>query len=166
LSGSDTWIDFPRIFNLLLLQPDKIHLNENNHKDWHHIIPLLTEIELKFLDIQNKMNILLEDIDMNTIKKKFEENDTIYNEKYEKNKKKIKKNVKKNVKKNENNFENIEKNLDVDFHFDILDNNDRCLNQHAMDILMEISDCINLLVLRVQHVKVYSTFIYMYISCV
>lgn len=133
LSGSDTWIDFPRIFDLLLLQPDKIHLNENNHKDWKYIIPLLTEIEIKFLMIQNKMNVLFQDININKKFNNEKKNDFSNNEKYEN--KKLNQNIK-------------------HFEFDIIDDNEIYLNKHAMDILIEISDCIDLLVLRVQHVKI------------
>lgn len=48
LSGSDTWIDLPRMFKLSLTQPDKIHLQETNDPEWKYILPLLREMETAF----------------------------------------------------------------------------------------------------------------------
>ena len=61
LSGDDTWIDFPRLFSLLLLQPDKIHLRENKDPDWVHVLPLLREMESVFSVLAKEVSGVLLD---------------------------------------------------------------------------------------------------------
>lgn len=79
LSGDDTWIDFPRLFSLPLLQPDKVHFRENYHPDWVHVLPLLREMESVFTVLANNISVILKEAETKSIiqklkrkKRKFE----------------------------------------------------------------------------------------------
>lgn len=47
-SGSDTWVDLPRILGLSFTQPDKVHLWEVDHPQWNDVMPLLLEMKEAF----------------------------------------------------------------------------------------------------------------------
>jgi hypothetical protein len=71
LSGDDTWIDFPRLFSLPLLQPDKVHFRENYHPDWVHVLPLLREMESVFTVLANNISVILKEAETKYIIQKF-----------------------------------------------------------------------------------------------
>ena len=71
LSGDDTWIDFPRLFSLPLLQPDKVHFRENYHPDWVHVLPLLREMESVFTVLANNISVILKEAETKSIIQKL-----------------------------------------------------------------------------------------------
>lgn len=58
LSGSDTWVDVPRLFGVVLTQPDKVRMFETEDENWVHVAPLLIAMELAFTDSSNAMSLL------------------------------------------------------------------------------------------------------------
>lgn len=69
LSGDDTWIDLPRMFGLPLLQPDKVHIREFKDPNWPHAIALLREMDAVFTALADEMSDLVlevEDYRMNS----------------------------------------------------------------------------------------------------
>jgi hypothetical protein len=48
LSGTDTWVDIPRLFGLAFTQPDKVHIKESDDPYWPYVIELLDELDRKF----------------------------------------------------------------------------------------------------------------------
>lgn len=48
VSGSDTWVDVPRLLGLSFTQPDKIHLNEVDDPQWNDMMDLLQEMDRLF----------------------------------------------------------------------------------------------------------------------
>lgn len=45
MSGSDTWVDIPRLLGLSFTQPDKIHVTENTDANWDTMMSLLTALD-------------------------------------------------------------------------------------------------------------------------
>ena len=62
LSGSDTWVDVPRLFNVALTQPDKVRMFETDDSSWVHVAPLLNEMESAFTRESRRMNDLRENM--------------------------------------------------------------------------------------------------------
>lgn len=60
LSGSDTWVDVPRLFGVVLTQPDRIRMFETDDVLWKHVVPLLTEMDNVFSGLSNDMDMLYE----------------------------------------------------------------------------------------------------------
>lgn len=48
LSGTDTWVDLPRLFGLAFTQPDKVHLKEESDPLWPHALALIAEMVQAF----------------------------------------------------------------------------------------------------------------------
>ena len=48
MSGSDTWVDVPRLLGLSFTQPDKIHLDEIDDPQWEDMMSLLQEMDRVF----------------------------------------------------------------------------------------------------------------------
>jgi hypothetical protein len=51
MSGSDTWVDLPRMLGLSFTQPDKIHLHESDDPLWGSMMSLLSEMKVQFAEI-------------------------------------------------------------------------------------------------------------------
>lgn len=60
IEGSDTWIELPRMFGLPLLQPNKVHLRENDDEDWKYVLPLLNEMEQTFEPLAKQFSAFYE----------------------------------------------------------------------------------------------------------
>lgn len=62
MSGTDTWVDIPRMFGMAFLQADKVHMKEVHDKDWNNALRLLREMDKTFSDLSRKMTALLAEI--------------------------------------------------------------------------------------------------------
>lgn len=61
LSGSDTWVDLPRLVGLVLTQPDRIRMFEADNENWRFVLPLLKEMEQTFSNFYDDILDLYDD---------------------------------------------------------------------------------------------------------
>lgn len=61
LSGSDTWIELPRMVGFPILQADKVRLKETSDPLRAHVNPLLREMERVFGELASEMKGIYED---------------------------------------------------------------------------------------------------------
>jgi hypothetical protein len=61
LSGSDTWIELPRMVGLPILQADKVRMKEKSDPLRVHVNPLLREMERSFTELANEMKSIYKD---------------------------------------------------------------------------------------------------------
>lgn len=61
LSGTDSWVDLPRLFGLPFTQPDKVHFNERWDPDWLSAMELLRAMHKEFAAFSKQMKTLLAD---------------------------------------------------------------------------------------------------------
>ena len=67
ISGTDTWVELPRMLGAHLTQPDKIHMHETDDPEWHKVLPLLKEMEKQFKSLAGRATELLSKaIDLST----------------------------------------------------------------------------------------------------
>ena len=126
LSGDDTWIDIPRMFGLSILQADKVRLKEINDPLWNEVILLLQKMDNTFNELKNSMKNLLELMQKDA--------------------------------NNENNkisiIINNEMNIKNEFKVYNNNNNNHIINhKEAMNYFYEIYDCITLLSMRTNSVR-------------
>jgi hypothetical protein len=123
VSGADTWLDIPRMFGLKFTQPDKIHMNENDHILYPEVIRLLTEMEVRFQSMNEKFKSLLG------------ETMEIYN------------NGKARMDTCTSKVSN-----DSNEVCDMQSNEMLLINEHSLNIMYEFSDALAVLTLRISHV--------------
>jgi hypothetical protein len=133
LSGDDTWIDFPRLFSIPLLQPDKVHFRENKDADWVHVLPLLREMESVFTVLANEISAILKEAEreliISEIKRERVKNRNKFNKIKVNNDDKIRKNDKENKNNNKDKTKKQNKNI----------NNFKVANLHDGTLSAEIN---------------------------
>lgn len=74
MSGSDTWVDLPRMLGMSLTQPDKIHLDECSDPQWSSMLKLVNELHRvlltsakQFQDVLSASSSELSDVCLNCL---------------------------------------------------------------------------------------------------
>lgn len=123
LSGTDTWYDLPRMFGLKFTQPDKVHIDEKFNPLYNNAVELLYEMKEKF----NEANLQFNEI-MNKVHNK------------------LNKCPNENFNNNDDNKNDNNDNKDDDM------TNEIDIDPNTYLYLLELSDAIQMLALRANHV--------------
>lgn len=83
LSGTDTWVELPRMFGLEFTQPDKVRMEEVSDPHYSMVFPLLYAMERVFGDFADEISSMLSDapdlgVDVQALPYLQEFNDTMY----------------------------------------------------------------------------------------